>query len=191
MNATKPQTLVSATVVKPILRAQMVSMVHTLATAMLVTSPMMPRSMTVLSLTNVPLMQPLAINTTIMPKQSCTNTSAASFTCTCNGPYWTGDGTTCTDVDEYLMVPMIVMVPTNFAKIETTVGTVPVPQVTKEQPKVIPTLNACRSPSATPPPVTTPTLLASNSKESTLVMVLMVLQTAVLVSHAIATLSSP
>ena len=55
---------------------------------------------------------------------------------------------------------------------------------------MISTLNVCKSPSARPPPVMTPTPHVSNLKELTLVIVLMVLQTVALVSHASVTLYS-
>ena len=85
---------------------------------------------------------------------------------------------------------MIAMVPTNFAQTKITVLTVSVPQVTREQQLVMPTLHVCQSPSAQSPPVMTSTPHVSNLKELTLVLVLMVLQTAVLISHASVTLSS-
>ena len=69
MNVSKPQYMVSVTLVKPILNVSMISTVHTLVTAMLVMNPMMLRSMIVLISINVTLLLNLVVNITVMLKQ--------------------------------------------------------------------------------------------------------------------------
>ena len=168
MNVSKPQYMVSVTLVKPILNVLMVSTVHTLVTAMLVTNPMMPRLMTVLISMNVPLLLNLVINTTVMPKQpvqTLQQLHSLVLVILHSGKEMAKLVPILMNVTRVFPSTMIAMVPTNFAQTKITVLTVSVPQVTREQQLVMPTLNAFQSPSAQPLPVMTPTLLVSNLKE--------------------------
>ena len=99
---------------------------------MLNMNPMMLRSMIVL------------ISTT------GTNTPAASFTCTCNSPFWKGDGETCADVDDCDESVSLRKDCDGANELcsKITVLTVSVLQVTREQQLVMPTLNVCQCSSA-------------------------------------------
>jgi hypothetical protein len=117
---------------------------------------------------NEPLLLNLVINTTVMPKQpvqTLQQLHSLVLVILHSGKEMAKLVPMLMNVTRAFPSTMIVMVPTNFAQTKITVSTVSVPQVTREQQLVMPTLNAFQSPSAQPLPVMTPTLLVSNLKE--------------------------